>query len=49
MALDRAMRQHNIEVPFPQRDLHLKLGDPEEGLQDRYLDVLRKRYPEAAE
>ncbi len=49
MALDRAMRQHNIEIPFPQRDLHLKLGDPAEGLQDRYLDTLRKRYPEAAE
>lgn len=49
MALDRAMKQHNIEIPFPQRDLHLKLSDPVEGLQDRHLEALRKRYPEAAE
>ena len=49
MALDRAMREHNIEIPFPQRDLHLKFADPAEGRQDRYFDRLRKRYPEAAE
>jgi potassium efflux system protein len=49
MALDRAMRQHNITIPFPQRDLHLKFGEPAEGLQDRYVEALRKKYPEAAE
>ena len=49
MALDRAMREHNIEIPFPQRDLHLKFGDPAEGTRDGYFEALRKRYPEAAE
>jgi potassium efflux system protein len=49
MALDRAMREHNITIPFPQRDLHLKFGEPAEGLQDRYVEALRKKYPEAAE
>ncbi len=49
MALDRAMREHNIEIPFPQRDLHLKINDSAEGLQDRYVEALRKRYTEAAE
>jgi len=49
MALDRAMREHNIEIPFPQRDLHLKINDSAEGLRDRYFETLRKRVPEAAE
>jgi len=25
-AVDRAFREHNIEIPFPQRDLHLRTG-----------------------
>jgi small-conductance mechanosensitive channel len=25
-AVERAFRKHNIEIPFPQRDLHLRTG-----------------------
>ena len=25
-AIDRALRKHSIEIPFPQRDLHLRTG-----------------------
>ena len=28
MALDQALREHNIEIAFPQRDLHLRSGWP---------------------
>ncbi|RMF17570.1 MAG: mechanosensitive ion channel family protein, partial [Candidatus Dadabacteria bacterium] len=28
-ALDRAFHEHGIEIPFPQRDLHLRSVDPE--------------------
>lgn len=27
MAIDKALREHNIEIPFPQRDLHIRSGD----------------------
>jgi len=29
MALDKALREADIEIPFPQRDLHLRSVDPE--------------------
>jgi potassium efflux system protein len=29
MALDKALREAGIEIPFPQRDLHLRSVDPE--------------------
>ena len=28
-AIVRKFRQHNIEIPFPQRDLHIRSGNPE--------------------
>jgi len=49
MTLDRVLREHNITIPFPQRDLHLKIGDPADGMQNRYIEALRRRYNEAAE
>jgi small-conductance mechanosensitive channel len=33
MAINRALREHNIEIPFPQRDLHIRSVDPSIGLQ----------------
>jgi potassium efflux system protein len=27
MAIDRALREHKIEIPFPQRDLHLRSAE----------------------
>ena len=29
-AIDKAFREHDIEFPFPQRDVHLKTPAPEE-------------------
>ena len=49
MALDRVLREHNIEIPFPQRDLHLKLGDRVEEIQDKNVEALLKRIQEPAE
>ena len=28
MELDKALRSNDIEIPFPQRDLHLRSVDP---------------------
>lgn len=33
MAINRALREHHIEIPFPQRDLHIRSMDPSIGLQ----------------
>ncbi|MCP3868584.1 MAG: mechanosensitive ion channel [Gammaproteobacteria bacterium] len=33
MALDKALREAGIEIPFPQRDLHLRTGHVEMGLK----------------
>ncbi len=33
MALERALRENGIEIPFPQRDLHLRSVDPDSGLR----------------
>ena len=32
MALEKALRENGIEIPFPQRDLHLRSVDPAAGL-----------------
>ena len=29
-AIDKAFREHDIEIPFPQRDVHIKTPAPEE-------------------
>ncbi len=35
MALEKALRENGIEIPFPQRDLHLRSVDPATGLGPR--------------
>ena len=35
MALDKALREAGIEIPFPQRDLHLRSVDPDVTLRGR--------------
>lgn len=34
MAIDKALREHHIEIPFPQRDPHLRSVDPAIGWQE---------------
>jgi small-conductance mechanosensitive channel len=29
-AIDKMFRENNIEIPFPQRDLHIRSGEPVE-------------------
>lgn len=48
-AINRALNEAGIEIPFPQRDLHLKLDETTSALKDRKADGVRKDRKEAAE
>jgi potassium-dependent mechanosensitive channel len=45
--IDRALREAGIEIPFPQRDLHLKFSEVAEGVQDADASMLRGKLKEA--
>ncbi len=34
LAIDETFKKHNIEIPFPQRDIHIKGGDSQRTLQE---------------
>ena len=45
--IDRALREAGIQIPFPQRDLHLKFSDVAGAAQDADARVLRDKLKEA--
>ncbi len=47
VAIERALREHNIQIPFPQRDLHLKFEEAADAAQAAGIKALRQKLKEA--
>jgi len=47
VAIERALREHAIQIPFPQRDLHLKFRDIADVAQEAGAKALRQKLKEA--
>jgi potassium efflux system protein len=47
VGIERALREHDIEIPFPQRDLHLKFADVADAAQAAGVKALRQKLKEA--
>ena len=47
VAIERTLREHGIEIPFPQRDLHVKLADVAEAAQLAGVKALRQKLKQA--
>jgi potassium-dependent mechanosensitive channel len=47
VAIERGLRERGIQIPFPQRDLHLKFGDLADAAQDAEVRALRDKLREA--
>jgi potassium-dependent mechanosensitive channel len=47
IAIERTLREHSIQIPFPQRDLHMKFEDVAEAVQVAGVRALRQNLKEA--
>jgi potassium-dependent mechanosensitive channel len=47
VGIDQALRAHNIAIPFPQRDLHMKFADIADAAQSAGTTALRQKLKEA--
>jgi len=47
VGIEHALREHGIQIPFPQRDLHLKFSDVAEAAQEAGVKALRQKLKEA--
>lgn len=47
IAIDQALRENGISIPFPQRDLHLKFGEVAEAAQEASVRALRAKLKQA--
>ncbi len=47
VAIERALREHHIQIPFPQRDLHLKFEEVADAAQAAGVKALRQKLKEA--
>ncbi len=47
VAIERTLREHGIEIPFPQRDMHLKFTDVAEAAQLAGVKALRQKLKQA--
>ncbi len=47
VAIERVLRQHDIQIPFPQRDLHLRFDDVADAGQAAGVKALRQKLKEA--
>ena len=43
VAIERALRKNNIEIPFPQQDLHLRIGELDQALSSSSIRALRSK------
>jgi len=44
IALERALREHNIKIPFPQRDLHLEVADVAKGFRGTNVEAPHSKW-----
>lgn len=48
VAIERALRENGIQIPFPQRDLHLKFEEMAEATQSAGVKALRRKLQQAS-